>query len=102
FVITDDAGTDIAAKLDNVQSVMTAVPGDRNTLLIGVRIEAAGTLAPDGVLQAEIISPSPDRAKAGTMFGTITRVQGNMLEVRPRYMSDTINVVCEQNCILLR
>ncbi|MDX1931366.1 MAG: hypothetical protein SFU56_02055 [Capsulimonadales bacterium] len=61
---------------------------------------ATGKFAPDGVLQADIISPQQDQSAAGSMYGEIVRVEGRRIQVRPRYTQDTITVVRKADCIL--
>jgi hypothetical protein len=102
FVFRDDAGKEFTAKLDELQGVWHDFLTDRSGLLIGTRISAEGTLAPDGVLQAASITPDRNYAKAGTMFGEILAVRGETLEIRPRYTSDTLPVTFGKRCILLR
>lgn len=102
FVFVDDAGKEFTAKTDNLRGVWHDSVGDRNELLIGVRVFIVGKVAPDGVIQAESISPDKDYARAGTMFGTILSVKGDTIEVRPRYTEDTLPVVMPKTCTLLR
>ncbi len=102
FVFTDDAGKEYAVKIDNVNNVWHDFLTDRNGLLIGTRIRAEGAQSPDGVIQADSISPDRNLSRSGTMFGQILGVHGNTLEIRPRYTSDTLRVTFAPNCGLLQ
>jgi hypothetical protein len=75
---------------------------EKNGLLIGTRLRASGKLSPDGVLQADVISPERDQSADGTMYGQIVSVSNDKILVRPRYSQDTITVVCKPDCVLLR
>lgn len=102
FVFTDDEGKEYAAKLDNLRGVFHDVPSDASGLLIGVRVRIVGRRAPDGVVQASLISPDRNFSAVGSMFGEVVRVRGNTLQIRPRYTSDTLEVTCPSTCELLR
>ena len=107
FVFTDDLGKDHTASLDQVRGIWLNTPADPSGLLIGLRVFATGVPAPDGVIQAQSISPDRDFAKAGTMFATLLGVGKNaagqtVLSVRPRFTTDSLDVVCADAPTLLR
>lgn len=102
FVFVDDAGKEHTANIDRIFGVWHDYKSDKNNLLIGVRIEASGTKAPDGVIKATRIVPDRNFAKVGTMFGEIVAVNGSAVEIRPRYTTDKLKIERTPNCILQR
>lgn len=102
FVLTDDAGKDMTLKLSPRVSVWHDYASDRNSLLIGTRMQAGGMAASDGVIQADYIAPDHNYSKNGTMFGDIVASKEGLLTIRPRYTSDTIEVHYDAKCPLLR
>ncbi len=102
FVVVADNGKEMPGKLDRMRGVWRVYSEDRNALLIGVRIEAEGKVAPDGVIQAATISPDRNFAKAGAMFGKILAVQGGTVILQPRYTDDKLTVKMAEGCILQR
>jgi hypothetical protein len=102
FIFTDDDGKDHGAKLDNVRFVVRDVISNRQGLLIGSHIRVSGSVAPDGVIQAEVISPDSNYTPTGTLFGSIVAVNGATLTIRPKYSRETVRVTCAPNCTLLR
>jgi hypothetical protein len=102
FVFTDDEGKEYTAKIENLRGVFHDVPSDPSQLLIGVRVRIVGKRAPDGVVQASRISPDRNFSATGSMFGEILGMQGNTLQIRPRYTTDTLQVVCPPGCDLMR
>lgn len=102
FVFTDDYGKEYSAQLDHMRGVWRTFVADKSGLLIGVRINVQGTLAPDGVLKATSITPDQNFSQDGTMFGQVIGVKGNHLLVRPRYTSDTMEVLLDPSCAPLK
>jgi hypothetical protein len=101
LVVTDDEGADWTLSTERLNGYYELLPGDRNALLIGTRLVARGTMAPDGVLQADSVAPDRDYAALGTMFGTILKVQGRVLTIRPRYTHDTLVATLDDAAVLL-
>src|SRR4028118_1963672 len=97
FVFVDDKGEEFTFPLDKLRGVWQVQVGDRNTLLIGTRAFIAGTAAPDGVISAKSIQPERSISPTGTMFGRILSIKGRMLQIRPRYTSDTLKVTLTPN-----
>jgi hypothetical protein len=102
FVFSDDTGKVYTAKLDQLRGVSHDFPGDRNGLLIGTRIQVSGHVASDGVILADVINPDRDIAATGTMFGTITAINGDTLTVRPKYTTETTRIRYAPGCLLQR
>ena len=96
FIFTDDNGKQFSGKLDKVQGKWEVFPADRNSLLIGVRVNLTGKVSPDGVIQAQSISPNKDYSASGTMFGEIRSVDGDKVTIRPRYTKDDLVVTLKQ------
>jgi hypothetical protein len=101
FVFVDDAGKEYTGGIDKIFGTWEAYPGDRNTLLIGVRVDLSGISAPDGVIQASSISPERDYSALGTMFGKILKIQGDMLTIQPRYTKEEMQVSLKMPLTLL-
>ena len=102
LIFADDAGKEYTAKSDKLRRFFEIYRGDRNSLLIGTRIQLIGVPAPDGVIQAESITVDKDYAASGTMFGTIVSVKDRTLIVRPRYTQDAIEVDLTEDAKLQR
>jgi hypothetical protein len=102
FVITDDKGKDFTIPTDKVEGYWRLAPIDKSALLIGVRVNASGIKAADGVIKAETIYPERNFAQFGAMFGEIMAVHGNVIEVRPRYQTDSIEVTRLEPCTIQR
>jgi len=102
FVFSDENGKDYPGSLDNVRRYFEVYRGDRNGVLIGTRLEAVGHLAPDGVLQAQLITPDRNYAAVGMMFGQILGVKGKTLTIRPRYTQESMDVTLKSDCTLQR
>lgn len=102
FVFVDDKGDEFTFPVDKLRGVWQVQAGDRNTLLIGTRASIAGTAAPDGVISAKSIYPDRSISPTGTMFGRILSVKGRILQIRPRYTSDTLKVTLTPDARLMR
>ena len=102
LVFADEKGKEYAAKSTNLRRFFEIYRGDRNTLLIGTRMQIIGVPAPDGVIQAESVTVDKDYAATGTMFGTIVSVKDRTLLVRPRYTQDTIEVALTEDAKIQR
>ncbi|HEX8237654.1 MAG TPA: PQQ-binding-like beta-propeller repeat protein [Abditibacteriaceae bacterium] len=102
FVFADDKGQEFTSPLDRLRGVWQLKVGDRNTLLIGTRVNIVGKAAPDGVIAAKTIQPERSISPTGTMFGRILSVKGRTLQIRPRYTSDTLKVTLTPNARLMR
>ena len=100
FTFTDDNGKEFKGKLDKVQGKWEVYPADRNSLLIGVRVNLFGKVSPDGVIQAQSISPNKDYSASGTMFGEIRAVDGDKVTIRPRYTKDDLIITLKQTATL--
>lgn len=100
LILTDDKGKDFSFDAPNLRSFWSAKSGDRNTLLIGTRIQASGKTSPDGVMQAKFILPERGQSPFGTMFGTVLSVRGNRIVIRPRFTQDKLPVALTIRCRL--
>jgi hypothetical protein len=101
FVFTDDSGKEYTGDIDKIFGTWEAYLSDRNTLLIGVRVELSGIPAPDGVIQASSISPERDYSALGTMFGKILKIKGDTLTIMPRYTKEEMQMTVKQSLTLL-
>jgi hypothetical protein len=101
FIFVDDAGKEYTGGIDKIFGTWEAYSGDRNTLLIGVRVDISGIPAPDGVIQVTSISPERDYSALGTMFGKILKIQGNILTIQPRYTREEMQVGIKTPLMLL-
>ena len=100
FVFKDDAGKEFKGKLGDQSEIYEVYPSDRNSLLIGVRVNLIGKVSPDGVIQAQSISPNKDYSASGTMFGEIRAVDGDKVTIRPRYTKDDLVITLKQTTTL--
>ncbi len=104
LMIKDGAGKSWTLPTERLRNVKEIRVADRRALLIGTRFNASGPLAPDGVLQAELITIDLDYSASGTMFGRILSVElrQKVLTIQPRYTRDRITVRLKPGVILLR
>jgi hypothetical protein len=102
FVLTDDNGKAYTISLQYTRRFWELYRDNRNGILIGTRLDAAGPVAPDGVLQATTIIPDRNFAAVGTMFGQILGVKGRTVTIRPRYTQDSVPVDLKDDCTLQR
>ncbi|MBV9863718.1 MAG: hypothetical protein JO316_00055 [Abitibacteriaceae bacterium] len=98
FVFADDKGKEFKADVSKLRGIWRMIRGNRNQLLIGTRVEVQGQDMPDEVLRASHIYPDRSQAPFGTMFGTILSIQGNRIEIRPRFTSDKLAVSLKPAC----
>ena len=102
FQFSDDKGTVITGDISSVQGGMFEIyHEDRNSLLIGVRINLRGVPSPDGVINATVVSPNRDYSAKGTMFGEVKALDGNKLIIRPRYSREDIEATLIEAPLLL-
>lgn len=94
-------GKDVRLNVGHGVQVMRLYTVDKNSLLIGSRIDVEGNYAPDGVLQADSIQPESEYAASGTMFGTVEKFDGERLTLIPRFTKDRVTVTLAKNVNLL-
>jgi outer membrane protein assembly factor BamB len=106
FTFADDAGKEQTLDASKLRRVWRAEKGDRNTLLIGTRLDVVGTVAPDGVVSAKTIYPARTTSATGTMFARIlsskTARGVRTLQIRPRFTSDVLSVVLAPRARLMK
>ena len=102
FVFVDDAGKAHTAKLDQLQGIWRDFVTGRDGLMIGTQIQVAGTVASDGVIKAETITPDHNFTPSGTLFGVVVAVDGKVLAIRPKYTTETLRITCAPDCTLQR
>jgi hypothetical protein len=102
LVVKDDAGTKFPVETTMDTSAFRIFRADKSNLLIGSRIYVDGSVAPDGVIQADRISPNTDYAASGSMFGKIIRVAGDNLILNPRFTPDQLIVHLGPTVLLQR
>jgi hypothetical protein len=98
LIVTDDAGKDYKLTLGPRTRFFRIQKQGPDYLLIGTRVQVSGLRAPDGVIQASSVTPERDDPKPGSMFGTVQRVDGNILTVLPRYATDAVSVAVAPAC----
>jgi len=106
FVVTDDDGKEITATIQGFVPVMHNAKADRTALQVGKMIEASGERTADGLLHARAIDIQQGfgggPGGAGAVFGEVVAVNGNSLEVMPRFGAETIQAKLKEGATLLR
>jgi hypothetical protein len=88
---TKDEKTFKVANLDGAR-VMKVVRTARKDLLIGTRVIILGKAAPDGVIQAESVTPDRGTTQPGTMFAVLKGIRSGKLVIRPKYSLEDVTV----------
>jgi hypothetical protein len=92
FEITDDDGHKFTANPTSDGFFWEHGRGTRKDLLVGMKIDGDAVKMPDGVAKATSISYKARPGKAGAVFGTILAVNGEGIDIRPRFTEDTLHI----------
>jgi hypothetical protein len=72
--------------------VLQQEPSRKEALRVGQTVQIRGTKSSDELVHIETLEIQEAPGGSGTLFGVVTAVHGPMLEVRPRFSEDTVQI----------